>query len=262
MRMRKLLLILLLSPIFLQAQIVNIEKLRSSDTLDNHVSFEMELGFGISKNSSGQVIAGNGSLRTDYYFRKKNKLMLIAAFGVNRFKAHDATEATSIEDNQFAHLRYNRTLTKYLTWEAFAQGQFNEVELINLRILAGTGPRFKVLKKKKGYIYLGTMYMFEHSDEQQDGISENLVFDHHRLSNYVSMLYEMSENAAISHVTYYQPRVDAFDDFRISSETGLEFKLFKKLKWKSYFLMLYDSRPPESVVELRYQFRNGISLAF
>jgi hypothetical protein len=69
--MRKLILILLLSPIFLQAQIVNIEKLRLSDTLDNYVSFEMELGFGISKNSSGQVIEGNGSLRTDYYFRKR-----------------------------------------------------------------------------------------------------------------------------------------------------------------------------------------------
>lgn len=260
--MRKLLLILLLSPIFLQAQIVNIEKLRLSDTLDNHVSFELELGFGISKNSSGQVIEGNGNLRTDYYFRKKNKLMFLGAFGVNRFKALNAAEATSIEDNQFIHLRYNRTLTKYLTWEAFAQGQFNEVELINLRILAGTGPRFRILKKEKGYIYLGIMYMYEHSDEQQNGISENLIFNHHRLSNYVSMLYQMSENAAISHVTYYQPRVDDFNDFRISSETGLEFRLFKKLKWRSYFQILYDSRPPVSVVELRYQLRNGISLEF
>ncbi|MGK0390325.1 MAG: hypothetical protein ACI94Y_003077 [Maribacter sp.] len=103
--MRKLILILLLSPIFLQAQIVNIEKLRSADTLNNHVSFEMELGFGISKNSSGQVIEANGSFRTDYYFKKKNKLMLIGAFGVNRFKASNATESTSIEDNQFVHLK-------------------------------------------------------------------------------------------------------------------------------------------------------------
>jgi hypothetical protein len=75
--------------------------------------------------------------------------MLLGAFGVNHFKGLNEAEATSIEDNQFVHLRYNRTLTKYLTLEAFAQGQFNEVELINLRILAGIGPRFRLLKKEK-----------------------------------------------------------------------------------------------------------------
>jgi hypothetical protein len=47
--------------------------------------------------------------------------------------------------------------------------------------------------------------MFEHSNEQQDDVYEDLIFDHHRLSNYVSMFYQMNENAAISHVTYYQP---------------------------------------------------------
>lgn len=255
-------LLILLFPLFSQTQIVNIEKLRLSDTLENHLSFEAELGVALSKNSSGDVLAGSGSIRTDYYFNKKNKLLLLGAFGINRFKASDAEKAKVIEDNQFIHLRYNRKLTGFLTWEAFAQGQFNEVELINLRLLMGSGLRFRILNKDKGYIYLGTMYMFESSDEVFNSAGENIQFNHHRLSNYISMLYQINESAGISHVTYVQPKLDEMKDIRVSSETGLEFKLFKKITWKTYLRVLYDSKPPIGVVDLRYELRNSIGISF
>lgn len=259
----KYLFLLLFFPVFLQAQIVNIEKLRLVDTMNNHVGFEAMLGFGISKNTSGQVMEGNGNLRLDYYFKGKSKLLLMGAFGINRFKARNASDAIKIRNNQFVHLRYNRKLTKCLTWEVFTQGQINQVELVVFRWLVGTGPRFKILHKKdKGYIYFGSMYMFERAEEERDGLTENVVLNHHRLSNYLSMSYRMNENASLNHVTYFQPRVDEFSDFRISSETGLSFTLFKKIKWKTYFQYLYDSKPPTTVIESRYQLRNGISIAF
>ncbi len=256
----RLVIFLLLCPILIQAQIVNIEKLRLSDTLSNHFSMEIGLGMSMSRNSSGDVLEGEGSLKGDYQFNNKNRIMMIGAFGINRFRERGNTETTDINNNQFIHFRYNRKLTSFMTWEAFSQGQFNQVELINLRLLAGTGPRFQLLRKEKGYIYLGLLYMFEHSDEEWDGISKHTIFNHHRLSGYLNMFYKPNDNLGISHVTYIQPRVDAFHDLRISSETGLEFKIFKKLNWRTYFQLLYDSSPPISVIELRYQFKNGLNL--
>ncbi len=257
----KKIILLLFVPFILEGQIVNIEKERLADSLSNHWAFNAEFGFGLSNNSAGRNINGSGELRIDYYFKEKNKLMLMGALGVNRFKAIGGDDVTQIENNQFVHLRYNRTITNWLVWEAFSQAQINEVELVLFRWLIGTGPRFKILDKEKGYIYFGTLYMYEKSGEEINGSESIEKYNHHRLSSYLSMYYAFNKNTAISHVTYAQPRLDQFNDIRISTETGIEFKLFKKLKWRTYFYCVYDSRPPESVLDLRYQLKNSISFS-
>ncbi len=259
--MKKILFLLFL-PLIMEGQIVNIEKERLADSLSNHWSLNAEFSFGLSNNSAGRNLEGSGQLRLDYFFKEKNKFMLMGAFGVNRFKANGTDNVTEIENNNFIHLRYNRDLTNWLTWEAFTQAQINEVELVLFRWLIGTGPRFRILKKDKGHIYFGSLYMFEKSEEQVGGTEDVINYGHHRLSNYLSMQYNLNDKFSLSHVTYYQPRVDNFNDFRIASETGIEIHLVKNLTWNTYFECVYDSYPPISVIELRYQIINSLALTF
>ncbi len=258
----KNILILLFCPFIIHAQIVNIEKERLADSLANHWAFSAELGFGLSNNTAGRNLTGEGEFRADYYFKEKNKLMLMGAIGVNRFKAADNTEVTDIENNQFLHLRYNRTLTSWLVWEAFTQGQVNEVEQVIFRWLIGSGPRFKIIDKEKGNMYFGSLYMFERSDEEGILPDGTVQWQHHRLSSYLSMFYQASENVTMSHVTYFQPRLDDFKDLRIATETGIEFTIIKNLKWRTYFECVYDSRPPFGVIDLRYELKNALSISF
>ncbi len=261
--MKKVIFIFLFFPIFLQAQIVNIEKLRTDSLSNKTWAFEAEFSFGVQKNSAGQSLNGTGELRTDYFFNQKNKLLFLGSFGVNRFKEHNNNnESIEIENSQFIHLRYNRKINQWLTWEAFSQGQINEVELVKLRWLIGTGPRFKLLKNKKALIYLGTLYMFEWLDEEVAITNDVIHYRDHRFSNYLSIFYNINKNVSFSHVSYYQPLIRSFKDFRLASETGLEFSISEKLSWTTYFQMIYDSRPPTSTVTFRYQVNNGLVLSF
>jgi len=122
-------------PFFLSAQIVNIETQRlQSDTtgwlgtLGSNFLFE--------KNA---VEILNINLNAHVEYKTKKSLYLFLA-NYNLLKGSGQT----LSDNLFYHLRYNYKITKWLRWEVFTQLQQNSVTGIDLRLLAGTGPRFKL----------------------------------------------------------------------------------------------------------------------
>ncbi len=253
-------LFILVFPFLLQAQIVNIEKLRTEADDEKKLALEIELGFGVAKNSAGRQLDGSAALRLDYLFKEKNKFLLLGDYGFSRV-AIDEGETTDLDNHSFLHFRYTREITPLLHWEAFTQTQANRVENVDLRFLLGSGPRFKIIRKKNAYLHLGTTYMYEFMREEIGETGSFYTLKHHRLSSYVSAVVKLKSGAALSHVTYYQPRFDEWSDFRVSSETGISFTLWKKLKWKSYFSLVYDSLPPVGATELRYQFTNGLAFS-
>jgi hypothetical protein len=55
---------------------------------------------------------------------------------------------TNFVNAGFQHFRYNYKVKNRLTWEAFIQSQYNPILRLDLRLLAGTGPRLKIVKNK------------------------------------------------------------------------------------------------------------------
>lgn len=251
----------------LPAQVVNTEKLRRDQKTQGWF-FDAELTFGATRNTAGQTLRFGTRTRLEY-LHGKHKYLLAGQANVTQFLNVDVPGSVpkNFTNMRFIHLRYNYSMSKRITWEAFSQAQFNQIQLIRLRWLTGTGPRIQLLQTDSSRLYLGLIYMYEYEEEflrtteprptEIDDINRD-----HRLSTYISASYRKSDAFVIDHITYFQPNLTELADFRISSETTLTVTLTQKVSLKTYFQYIYDTRPPDPAVPLTmYQLSTGLSLA-
>ncbi len=167
--------------------------------------------------------------------------------------------AQTLNNNLFYHLRYNYKINKWLRWEAFTQMQQNNVTGIKLRLLAGTGPRFKLAGSKKLSLYAATSAMYEYEKEQTvPGVYHRDV----RSSNYASLTYKLSENGELVGTVFYQPLFKNFSDYRLLNEITIRFKIAKHFSFTAGWEYLYDSQPAANTPKLNYSISNGIEFSF
>ena len=237
-------------PFFLSAQIVNIETQRlQSDTtgwlgtLGSNFLFE--------KNA---VEILNINLNAHVEYKTKKSLYLFLA-NYNLLKGSGQT----LSDNLFYHLRYNYKINKWLRWEVFTQLQQNSVTGIDLRFLAGTGPRFKLSGTKTFAFYAATAAMFEYEKETT---TPPIYHRDIRSSSYVTTTFKPTDNAEFVGTVFYQPLYNNFNDYRILNELSAKFKIIKHLSFTAAWYYLYDNKPAASTPKLNYSISNGIEYDF
>ncbi|MAK36632.1 MAG: hypothetical protein CMC15_10705, partial [Flavobacteriaceae bacterium] len=163
------------------------------------------------------------------------------------------------ENSLISHLRYNYRFHPRIAWEAFAQGQYNKINLIDFRGLIGTGPRFKLTTSENYKVYLGTLAMLEY-EEVTDGVTplqRNL-----RGSTYVSFSFYPTDRISIISTTYYQPLFKQFSDYRISSQSSLAVDLFQDFAVKLSHTFIYDAFPAVGIPNSQYEFTTGFAYTF
>lgn len=260
--MRKLiiytLLILGYMPI-INAQVVNTERIRFSPTTQKWTG-NFDFNFGLNRTNAGQtfVLKTNGKVQ---FQKQREKWMLLSGYSSVQFLDIDTPDAVPKRFNtvQFTHLRYNRKLQKKLTWEAFIQEQWDEVHEIDLRLLTGTGPRIQLLQTDSSQVFFGLLYMFEYENTSAEDLIERNR--DHRLSTYLSLGFEFG-NFLVNHISYYQPNIERWKDYRINSETAIRVKIDKRLSLRTSFTFIFDSAPPPTIRTSRYSLNSGISLEF
>ncbi len=233
------------------SQIVNVESLRATqDSNGFHGVENFNIDY-VRNTKELLTLTNNLSLQ---YKRNRNLLMFLNTFDVSL--ANDEV----LEQNGFFHLRYNYKLNGWLTYEALAQYQTNAPLRIQNRFLAGMGSRFTLLEKKKNSIYLGTLFLYEYDDEAENTRVHNDV----RLSSYLSYNLHLDKRMVWSTVAYYQPRLDYWEDFRVSLQGKLAIKLFRNFYFNSIISMAYDAFPvvDEDIPQLTMKWTNGISYKF
>ncbi|PHI21958.1 hypothetical protein CEQ90_01335 [Lewinellaceae bacterium SD302] len=248
-----LILTLLLLPLLLLGQIVNIEDRRvERDSSDWYG--QLDLGGNFTRNSS-EVLSIDGGLRLDRVTKSHNQLLFLVNYRMVRAGGNNFLNAG------FLHLRYGLRLSKKLEWELFTQLQYDEKIRLSLRWLLGAGPRLRLAEGDKGNVFVGLLYMYEYDELRNAAIS----FRDHRLSTYLSLNWQLSERATVANITYFQPRLIDFDQSRLSSSTRLSVGLTDRLGFTSNFNMTYDARInnvfPE-VPDLTFSWRNGLRLQF
>lgn len=170
------------------------------------------------------------------------------------------SESTEFSNSAFAHFRYTRKINKWLRWEAFAQVQYNRLLSVGIRSLTGTGPRFKLFGAENAVGYLGTLYMFEY--EETTEINPEVHQDH-RLSSYLTMTVGVPRiKGEMVTTTYFQPRFDLLNDFRVSHQTSLAFNITRHFKWITGFSYMYDENPPQGVNRETLSLDQGFRIEF
>jgi hypothetical protein len=164
----------------------------------------------------------------------------------------------NFNNSGFGHFRYNRKLSPLIRAEFFSQIQYNSVTKITKRILNGIGIRLKLSSSQTIKSYCGLAIMNEY-EQLSDPI---IINKNNRLSSYFTLTLEPVENMSLRNTTYIQPKLDNFEDYRLSNNTSLNFVITKELKFTTTFSFLYDSRPPIDIPTVNYQLKNGLDYKF
>lgn len=253
--------LLLLSSAMLtsKAQIVNTEELRFNE--DEKLVGLIDLKFGLERNKAGLSIRPGADIGLELN-NKKSRWLLLGGYRLSRFSnLNTGALPTNFTNRGFVHLRYNLDLSKKITLELFSQAQFNEIQEIDVRLLNGIGPRIELFKKKENSGFFGLLYMYEY--EETSAEENNIVFNKDsRLSSYISIGLTLNEYVSINSVTYFQPNLGDFADYRLSTKTVFTAKLFKGLAMNTEVNFIYDNKPPVTVPPSMYDISTGFSYQF
>jgi Protein of unknown function, DUF481 len=235
----------------LNAQVVNIEdrRIRLGDSL--HWLGKADLGFNLIQNAK-QYLTASAAIQMEYK-QKKHFFLSLTAYNLAK-----VSEQNLLNDG-FQHLRYNYEVTPKIVWEVYGQAQYNERILLRLRMLAGTGVRFRIIRQAKTKFYLGTSYFYEKA--QFSDATEPLY--NHRFSVYLAFSKNIGA-ARFASTTYYQPIVTHLNNMRWASDNSLWLPLSKKLAFRANLNLTYDTDPrlPASIPDLIYSWTNGLRFEF
>jgi hypothetical protein len=240
--------------IVLSAQLVNIESLRKANDSVRFV-FNIDLSAQYKENNNNKQTEFDTDLRIVYRSKNfKNHLFFAAQYQYNH------TNQTDINNKVLMHLRYNRIIKPRFRLEWFSQFQHDKVLAIDIRQLLGLGPRIKIIDHNNFTANLGSLYMFEYERILDENRTEN--FDH-RLSSYLSFeVFFLNKSGKFSSVTYYQPRMDKFSDYRMVNQSEISYKLTKNIAALSKVEYYYDAKPPEGIQTNNFNTLFGIKLIF
>lgn len=242
-------LLLLLTSSAVMAQVVNIESRRMRSDTTGWIG-TAEASFQFSK--SVDEIFDLGAL-IHLQYKSKNDIWLL----LNEMRIIKGA-GTQFVNSGFAHIRYNRKVTKeLLRWEFFTQYQYNKALEVGQRVLAGTGPRFKLYDSDNFRAYIASLYMYEY----QESVDKLIIERNHRTSSYLSFTFDF-DRVEFSNTIYFQPNMRDLKDYRVLSQSDVMFKIFENLKFKTGFNYRYDTRPFPGVPKTTYYLSNGLSLEF
>ncbi|MBN1274466.1 MAG: DUF481 domain-containing protein [Candidatus Aminicenantes bacterium] len=232
----------------LNAQIVNIE----SDRLETEkLGWAGFIDFGLDFVKEERDIVSLQNMVHIQFTTEKNLYLFLNRIDLIK------TDGESLQNSLLEHLRFNRDIGSIFRAEIFGQIQYNRIIRLKMRILSGAGLRILFLDKEWIKMNIGALYMFEHEE-----IVDGEINRFHRMSDYLSFSLKILSNLSLGSTAYYQPRLDNFKDWRISSESNLLFKISSKCSLNVQFNILHDSRPPAGVVKTIYSLKNGLRLEF
>jgi putative salt-induced outer membrane protein YdiY len=235
---------------------INIEKRRAFDVDGVAVSLTGDVSL-LSGNSEAFNLTGG--LRFDYRKGKHYTFLLGSArYGESSNKKY--------REHYFGHLRYNYDLMPRLVGELFGQAERDAFTLLQVRLLAGGGLRFRyfmLADEQRIGIFQGStlMYEYEDLDAAKTGAHPATMYVV-RWSNYLNVRLELTDRTNLINTVYVQPRLGDFDDLRILDEAVLAIALTRHLTFRTAFNLRYDSRPPGDIASTDLSLANGLTVTF
>lgn len=234
------------------AQIVNIEKARmQSDT----TGWMGGAGAAVTLTQNTQKIF-LADLEAHLQYKTSNDKGLWLILGNYGFLKAGGNNLIS---NGFVHLRYNRKVNEWLRWEVFGQFQNNSITQIDSRILAGTGPRFKIVKNKKLRLYAASLIMFESEKERTKPVVKHQDL---RSSSYVSLTWTPAPHLELISTSFFQPLLKKPSDFRILNQASLRVKATRHFSLTLKWNYLHDRFPAGTAPRTTYTFATGVDYDF
>jgi len=140
---------------------------------------------------------------------------------------------------------------------------YDKARNLDFRGVVGAVVRVRVARAPAGRASFGLAWMFEREELSiPPGSAHPLETSHHRLSSFLTLSLEPRAGLAVASTSYVQPRLDAFDDIRILSQSRLAVQLIGPLSLDVTFDLSYDADPPDDTEPLDTALRTGVGIRF
>ena len=233
---------------------VNIEALRR-DTLPPGLSGALRATFSVKSGNVDLVqlaLAGRSDLVTGR----------LATFlvGNTRIGFLDSTRFLSAG---LLHVRQSYAVRPWLLPEWFAQVNYDEPRLINVRGLVGGGVRVRVADGGPARLWIGTGVMFEH--ERLDllrGAEHAARISVVRSSSYGALRLRAADHLALTMTIYLQPQLSRPEDLRVIHEMAMSVAVTQAIAVTISFDLRFDSRPPDGITAVDLDLESGLAVLF
>jgi hypothetical protein len=232
-------------------QLVNIENQRIQGDSARTITM-IDLHYNYQNINNEELSLVNISATHQYKTKNlKNYFLFLGNFDYSIAKGDELSNSGLI------HFRYNRKINKKLRIEAFTQYQYNRILGIESRSLIGIGPRYKINKSEKAVLYIGSLIM----QEFQKTSDNSNTMSYQRLSSYLSLsLKNKAKTLEFTSVVYYQPNINLWEDYRLTSQASLAFNITSKLQFVTSINYGYDSYAPTNISKKNILMSNGLKL--
>lgn len=257
--------IFLILPVSAYAQILNVEKIRLEYPEDKVVFGNIGTNLSYSNRSANlqtPVRVATGGLTSDIGYFSDNHLFML----INNYQLLFVNDARLVNFG-YTHFRTQFFQKNPLSFEVFTQYQYDQARGLDLRLLAGAGPRWRLLKTEAWNIALGTGLMFEGEDWHDPVVknTETIKARYLKSTNYIAFRYAINDNVDANTVVYYQVGYDRDYDqtlHRVSGDLNLAVKLVEKLSLTVAVNAAWESRPIVPIIPFIFTVTNGIRYKF
>ena len=251
-------------------QILNVEQNRKSADTTHFWSGELNFNLLIHNNSATTEepvrFVGIGTGANVAYTSGHHRYLLINQLD------YSAITGNAFISTGYSHFRANFLWKRPLSYELFAQAQYDIGRGLDSRYLGGGGIRYTFVNEEKVRVALGIGAMYEQErwevptpegipeGEEQEMITTRFL----KSSNYLSLKWEINKMVDLNTIVYYQTGYDrGIEGFRnrFSGDANLNVRLGTHLVFFTSFSGAYDSRPVVPIVNFVYSLNNGLKVA-
>ncbi len=262
--MKYLVALLLLITQVSMAQILKVDKEDIDSDSSDYWMGSLNLDFNINNRSTTidqevtfRGLVAHGDL---VYLSQSNAYILIST--INYFKSTGGP----LISTGYVHFRVNWLRRRKLSYENYAQIQYDDGRRMPYRFLNGVGLRVNLKHQNKLKLHAGTGVMYElerwKSLEEGIGTIEKQILKN---STYLSGQFIFNDFVGLDLITYYQGGHDSDSDLfrnRVSGDAVFKVKISERLSFLTNFSLQYEDRPIIPINNFVYSLTNGLKWNF
>ena len=244
-------------------QILKVDKGELDSDSSNYFIGNINVDFNMNNRSSSAdedvTFTGFNGKSDLVYLGEKHAYILIN--NLNYFKSTGGP----LISTGYTHLRVNFLRKKKLSYESFAQIQYDDGRNMPLRRLLGGGIRYRIFNTTNSQLHVGSGIMNEYEEWRQtepDLLIEKEIWKN---SSYIGFDTNINEMVSFNGIAFFQGGMDTDSDIfrsRFSGDVSLSFVLTNNLSFNTSFSFQYEDRPIIRINNWVYSLTNGIKWEF
>lgn len=246
-------------------QILNVEKNRHRSDSSDYFLGTLGLSFNANNQSltddgTGKSFVGLTANSDVVYFSDHHSFLLVGQLQYN------ATSEEAINSAGYGHFRINWLRGNVISYENFAQIQYDQGRGMRSRRLAGGGIRFRIYREENSSLWAGVGIMREYEEWEIPGEAETTrPIALWKNTNYVTSRFQLLKNVTFGSIIYWQTGYDPDQEYfrhRVSMDANILVNITSKLAMQTSAGVIYENRPIVPIPKLIYRVTNGIQLSF